>query len=73
MQKLALFGWIAGLMVVCSPLPAQEFRFPVRHDHVVGSCAGELIYHAANKTFQAPGVRGCAAGYRVQISYSGKT
>jgi hypothetical protein len=44
MQKLALFGWIVGLLVVCSPLPAQEIRFPVRHNHVIGSCAGELIF-----------------------------
>ena len=44
MQKLSLFGWIVGLMAVCYPLTAQEVRFPVRHDHVIGSCAGELIF-----------------------------
>ncbi len=44
MQKLALLGWIVGLLAVCSPLPAQEIRFPVRHDHVIGSCTGELIF-----------------------------
>lgn len=44
-MKLRTLSVSAGawLLAACA-LPAQEARFSVRHDHVIGSCLGELIF-----------------------------
>jgi hypothetical protein len=42
MRRLA-YLWLFGLLLPSSAL-GQDTRFPVKHDHLLGSCKGELIF-----------------------------
>jgi hypothetical protein len=52
-SKIVYFclGW---LLVAGSAISAEEFRFPVRHDHAFGSCRGELVFRADGVDFITP-------------------
>jgi hypothetical protein len=52
MKRNFLYCAIAVWLLTGSTLLASEFRFPVRHDHAISSCRGELIFSEAGVEYQ---------------------
>jgi len=54
MKRHVVYCWLAWSLIAVSPLRAEEFRFPVRHDHAIGSCRGELVFKEDGVEFLTP-------------------
>src|SRR4030042_1919796 len=54
MNRQIVFCWLAWSLAAVFPVRAEEFRFPVRHDHAIGSCRGELVFKEDGVEFVTP-------------------
>jgi hypothetical protein len=53
MKKVTLRLWLGGLLLVCSPLQAEEVRFSVQHQRLLKNHAGELIFGETGIEYRA--------------------